>query len=59
MVCLDTLPDSVWLTEIKWSVDSSNNLIFKNLNGSKLVVNRGNSFIGYYKASASQDVNFQ
>ena len=47
------------LTEIKWSVDSSNNLIFKNLNGNKLVVNRGNSFIGYYKASASQDVTFQ
>jgi len=47
------------LTEIKWSVDSSNNLVFKNLNGSKLTVNRGNSFIGYYKSSASQDVIFQ
>ena len=47
------------LTEIKWSVDSSNNLVFKNLNGSKLTVNRGNSFIAYYKSSASQDVVFQ
>ncbi len=46
------------LTEIKWSVDSSNNLVFRNLNGTKLTVNRGNSFIGYYKASASQDVTF-
>lgn len=47
------------LTEIKWSVDSANNLIFKNLNGSKLIINRGNSFIGYYKASDSNSVTFQ
>lgn len=47
------------LTEIKWSVDSSNNLVFRSLNGTKLIVNRGNSFIGYYKASASEEVVFQ
>ena len=41
------------LTEIKWSVDSSNKLVFKNLNGEKLIINRGNSYIGYYKSSNS------
>ena len=47
------------LTEIRWSVDQSGQLLFKNLNGEKLVVNRGNSYIGYYKASEANAVYFE
>ncbi|MBE6536745.1 MAG: DUF3048 domain-containing protein [Ruminococcaceae bacterium] len=47
------------LTEIKWSVDASNNLIFRNLNGTKLTVNRGNSYISYYKSSDLEAVTFK
>ena len=46
------------LTEIRWSTDSSDNLIFKDLNGNKLIVNRGNSYIGYYKSSDADAVIF-
>lgn len=47
------------LTEIRWSVDSSNNLTFTDLSGNKITVNRGNSYIGYYKASESNSVIFE
>ena len=47
------------LTEIKWSVDPSGNLIFKDLSGKRLEVNRGNSFIGYYKSSDADAVTFK
>ena len=47
------------LTEIKWSVDSSNNLIFRDLRGNKLTVNRGNSYIGYYKSCDADSVTFR
>lgn len=47
------------LTEIRWSVDSSNHLVFKNLNGNKLIINRGSSYIGYYKASSANSVTFK
>lgn len=47
------------LTEIKWSVDSNGNMIFKDLNGKRLAVNRGTSFIGYYKSSEADSVIFK
>lgn len=47
------------LTEIRWNVESNGQLVFKNLTGEKLVVNRGNSYIGYYKASDSNSVIFE
>ncbi len=46
------------LTEIRWSVEANGQLIFKNLDGEKLIINRGNSYIGYYKASESNSVVF-
>ena len=47
------------LIEIRWTVSSDGQLIFEDLNGEKLVVNRGNSFIGYYKSSDSFSVSFE
>ena len=47
------------LKEIKWSVDPAGNLVFKDLLGNKLEVNRGNSFIGYYKSSDADQVLFK
>lgn len=46
------------LTEIRWSVEANGQLLFKNLSGEKLIINRGNSYIGYYKASESNSVVF-
>ena len=46
------------LSEIRWSVDSGGQLIFKDLNGNKLIANRGSSYIGYYKSSDSNSVTF-
>ena len=46
------------LTELRWSVDKNGNLTFKDLNENKLTVNRGNSYIGYYKASDLSSVIF-
>lgn len=47
------------LTEIKWCKDSSGELTFRTLIGNKLIINRGNSYIGYYKSSAMDTVTFQ
>ncbi len=47
------------LTEIRWNVESNGQLVFKHLTGEKLVVNRGNSYLGYYKASDSNSVVFE
>ncbi len=47
------------LTEIRWEVDANNKLIFKNLTGNILTVNRGNSYIGYYKSSEASSVVFE
>lgn len=38
-------------TEIKWSVNESGAFEFRTLDGEILSVNRGNSFVSYYKAS--------
>ena len=46
------------LTEIYWSVTFEGNLEFRTLNGEILTVNRGNSYIGYYKASQMSNVVF-
>ena len=47
------------LTEIRWSVDASNKLICRSLRGDKLIINRGNSYIGYYKSSACDMVTIK
>ncbi len=46
------------LTEIRWSIDQYGNMIFKDLDSNKLTVNRGNSYIAFYKASESTKVVF-
>ena len=45
-----------YMTEIRWSVDEGGNLKFTTLAGELLTVNRGNSYVGYYKASSSSSV---
>ncbi len=45
-----------YMSEIRWSVDENGSLEFKTLSGERLTVNKGNSYIGYYKASRSSDV---
>lgn len=47
-----------YMTEIRWSVDESGALQFKTLKGEKLTVNKGNTYISYYKASNSSKVTF-
>ena len=47
------------LTEIRWAVDASGSLSFTTLNGDKLTVNKGSSYIGYYKASERNSVTFE
>lgn len=46
------------MTEIKWSVDENGNLSFKTLSGETLTVNKGNAYIGYFKASSSSSVKY-
>lgn len=46
------------LTEFKWSVDQNGTLEFNSLNGDILKVDRGNSYITYFKASNSSKVRF-
>lgn len=45
-------------TEITWSVSSEGALEFRTLSGEELTVNRGTSYIGYYKASQSFNIIF-
>ncbi len=47
------------ISEIRWSLDENGELIFRSLNGEKLTVNRGNAYVGYYKASESSRVTFE
>jgi hypothetical protein len=47
------------LTEIRWRVDESGALVFEGLNSKTLTVNRGNSYVGYFKASESETVIFK
>ena len=46
-------------TEIRWSINPSGNLEFKTLSGERLTVNRGNAYIGYFKASNANSVILQ
>ncbi len=46
------------LTEFLWSTDTSGELVFKNLKGDTLAVNRGNAYIAYYKASMASNIIF-
>ncbi len=46
------------LTEFVWSTNKSGELIFKNLMGETLDVNRGNAYIAYYKASLATNITF-
>ncbi len=48
-----------YLTEIRWSINENGELVFKTLSGEKLTVNRGNAYIGYYKASEASRVKFE
>ncbi len=43
-------------TEISWSTDETGSLVFKTLDGNILKANKGNSYIGYFKASNSSAV---
>jgi hypothetical protein len=45
-------------TEITWSVSQDGRLEFKSLDGEILKINRGNSYIGYYKSSQTGNVVF-
>lgn len=47
------------LVEINWRVDDKNQLIFEDLSGKKLVINRGNSYIAYYKSAQKDLVSFE
>ena len=47
------------LIEIRWSVNDSGLLEFRDLNGDILTVNRGNSYISYYKSATADDVIFE
>ena len=46
------------LIEIKWAVNQAGELNFYDLDGNQLIVNRGNSYISYYKSSAKDDVTY-
>ena len=45
-----------YLTEINWRLTDDGSLVFTTLNGEILEVNRGNAYVGYYKASVSSEV---
>ena len=45
-------------TEIRWQVKDGN-ILFTTLDGTELTVNRGKSFIGYYKSSSAFEVSFE
>lgn len=47
------------LTEIRWECDTLGRITFKTLSGDNLYINRGNTYIGYFKASCAKDVNFE
>lgn len=44
---------------IEWQMDATGNLFFKNENGEMLTVNRGTSYLAFYKASRIADIIFQ
>lgn len=46
------------LTRIAWSVDAAGNMLFRDTAGKQLVVNRGNSYVAFFKASQKNAVRF-
>ena len=42
--------------EIRWKTNARGEMIFEDLDGNILTVNRGNSYIGYFRASGYDDV---
>ena len=46
-------------TEIRWNINENGELEFKTLNGERLIANRGNAYIGYFKASNASGVTIQ
>lgn len=47
------------LTELRWEVDENGKLQFRTLSGDKLTVNRGNTYIGFYRSATADDVIFE
>ena len=47
------------MKEVKWSTDSSGILVIRTLSGEELVVNRGSTYISYFKASIADKVIFE
>ena len=47
------------LKEIKWSVDNNGNLVIKTLTSEILTVNRGTTYISYFKSAVSDKVTFE
>ena len=47
------------LVEIKWRLTDSGELVFEDLSSEQIVVNPGNSYIGFYKSSDSMSVSFE
>ena len=47
------------LREIKWSVDGSGSLVIKTLSSEILTVNRGNTYISYFKSVISDKIIFE
>ncbi len=44
------------MIEIRWRTEKNGKLIFEDLNGNRLTVNRGSNYIAYYKSSDSGSV---
>ncbi len=47
------------LTEIKWEADADGIISFKTLSGDELKINRGKTYIGYFKSSERNSVKFE
>lgn len=47
------------LTELRWEVDENGKMQFRTLGGDKLTINRGNTYIGFYRSATADDVTFE
>lgn len=45
--------------DIKWTLDDNGNLLFTTMSGDKITVNAGSSYIGFVKASRTDDVIYE
>ena len=46
------------MIKFNWETDSNGNLQFKDLSGEKLTINRGNSYIAFYKSTQKNSVTY-